>query len=131
METLSAILLFGCVIAIVAAVIATNITKIQLYNHNQTQQEQHPATTLARLDFEDAERELAKARLVLNIIQNSENAREAVLQKAQDRVEQAVEEWLRSLKQVLQLRRRNRSPSPTTKAIYDRFRPKINTVESN
>ena len=126
METFSAILLFGCVIAIVVAAIAASVVKTQIYNRRPEE-----STTLARLDFEDAERGLAKAKLLLNIVQNSQNARQAVLEKAMEQVDTAAEEWVRSLKQVLQLRQRNRSPSPQTKAIYDRFRPKINTAESN
>ena len=114
-------------IAIVVAAIAASIVKTQIYNRHP----EESTTTLARLDFEDAERGLAKAKLLLNIVQNSENARQAVLEKAMEQVDTAAEEWVRSLKQVLQMRQRNRSPSPQTKAIYDRFRPKINTVESN
>jgi hypothetical protein len=121
-------------IAIVVAAVAASVVKTQIYDRGQdhdNQGQQRSDTTLARLDFEEAEQELAKARLVMNIVQNNETPREAVVQKAQERVDTAAEEWIRSLKQVLQMRRRNRYPSPQTKAIYDRFRPKINTVESN
>ena len=131
METLSLILLIGCVIAILVAMVNHWLKLHQYRQQQQQEQEQEQPTTLARLDFEDAERALAKAKLLLNIIRSSQNTREAVLEKALENVDHAAEEWVQSLKQVLQLRRRNRSPSPETKAIYDRFRPKINTVESN
>jgi hypothetical protein len=135
METLSFILLVGCVIAIVVAMAIHSVKTYNHnnhnYNHNHNYNQQQTATTLARLDFEDAERALAKAKLILSIVQNSPNVREPVLDKAMEQVEVVAEEWVRSLKQVLQMRRRYRSPSPESKAIYDRFRPKINTVESN
>jgi len=121
METLSFILLLACLLAVLVAIGKHLIEQHQRKQQKQQQQQQQPPTTLARLDFEDAERELAKAKLVLSIVQTSQNTREVVLQKAVENVEAAADEWVQSLKQVLALRMRNRSASPESKAIYRRF----------
>jgi len=118
MDTLSFILLVACGMAMVFALFKHVSNTIQ---HNIHQAQHRATTTLARLDFEDAERSLAKAKLVLNIVQSSQQVREPVLQKAIEHVEIAAEEWVRSLKSVFQMRKRARSPSPESIAIYDRF----------
>ena len=127
METLSAILLIGCVIAIIVAAIATSVAKTQIYRPDKDHQE--PVTTTVRLEFEAAEKELAVAKTLLQIVKNATNPSLETCGKAQDNFEMATEEWLFKLKKVLQLRKRARSPSPETIQLYARFtaRPEIVT----
>ena len=126
METLSAILLIGCLLLIGVA-IATRVLKTQIHRLD----EDHPehATTIARLEFETAEKELAAAKSLLQIVKNATNPRPDICTRAQDNFEMATEEWLFKLKKVLQLRKRARSPSPETIQLYARFtaRPEIVT----
>jgi plasmid maintenance system antidote protein VapI len=126
METLSLIILIGCLILIGVA-ITTGLLKNQI--HHPVEDHQESATTRARLEFEAAEKDLTVAKTLIRIINNASNPTPETCTRAQDNFEMATEEWLFKLKKVLQLKKRARSPSPETLQLYARFtaRPEIVT----
>jgi len=112
---LSISIFIGCCIALFIGFTVNNGPKVKL-----VQQLPLSKTTEARHAFENAEYRLAKSKYIYQFLKRNQ-IQQPIIDKAKEDIEEAVDRWTHSFKNVVQVRRRSRSASPESFELYERF----------
>jgi len=97
----------------------------QQQQDQEEQEEQEEATTstttLARYRFEHADKKLNCTKELYRRIATTDNY--VAINDITNQLDIAAQHWAYALNHVLQTKRRARSPSPASQALYERFMP--------